>query len=510
MNRTASRRHFLKSLGAAGVAAGLGPNAAFAADPPAVKTHYDLVVAGIGSGGFGAALAGARMGLDVLLLEKADRIGGTAVASGVTMWEPGVGGTGFSLEIYRRLKAVRDAVAVYSFGRHMSWSGIDAWPGSECLPDPARGYADTLQRHRPGPEKTDAAYRKEHWHGVIFEPDVYEKVLRALLEETGRCALLTGASFAGVTFRDGRIAEMTLDNGAKVTADAFVDGTGGGALCRACGCEMMFGQEEKGKFSEPSAPEKADDRVNGVTLIFRIAPVADAGIEPLPVGVPEQCWWGEFGVMSATRYPNGDYNCNMLPTMEGREFMKLGHAAAHAECQRRVAAYWHYVQGRWPELQGYRRCWTAPALGVRETSRVRGEYVLTEHDLIAGLSKQTHADIITIADHSMDRHGAGGGGREMGEPYGVPYRCLVPRGCKNLLIACRGASFSSLAASSCRLSRTIMQLGQAAGTAVALARQSGCSLPDVSPERLREELRRQHVQLGHPLTAELARQLTEM
>jgi len=124
--------------------------------------------------------------------------------------------------------------------------------------------------------------------------------------------------------------------------------------------------------------------------------------------------------------------------------------------------------------------------------------VLAEHDLLAGLGRQQHPDIIAIADHAMDRHGEGGGCRELREPYGVPYRCLVPKGFRNLLVACRGASFSSIAASSCRLSRTMMQLGQAAGTAAALAKQLRVPLPEVPPDALRRALREQHVQLDWP------------
>lgn len=508
MKKSFTRRRFLKTVGATGAYSCFAHKTASASDPPVKKLHYDLVVVGIGSGGFGAALAGARAGLDVLLLEKEDRIGGNAVCSGVTVWEPGVGGTGFPFEIYQRLKAYRDAVSIYSFGRHMCWDGKEAWPGAELLPDPSRTYADTLQRHRPLPDKVDDAFRKASWHGVIFEPDAYEHVLRAFLDETGRCTVRTSTTFSSIAFDNGRIAGMTLTNGSTVTARAFVDGTGGGALCKACGCAMMSGQEDRTRFNEPSAPEIPNDRVNGVTLIFRVASGADECIEPLPEGVPESCWWGEFGVMSAAQYPSGGYNCNMLPTMEGRDFLRMGYEPAYAECQRRVAAFWHHVQTNWPELRRYRRCWTAPALGIRETTRVTGEYILTEQDLLNGLAKQAHPDIITIVDHSMDRHGAGEGAREVHEPYGVPYRCLIPRGCRNLLIACRGASFSSLASSSCRLSRTMMQLGQAAGTAAALAKESGVELPDVSPERLRRELRNQHVQLEFPLSKELRRHLS--
>lgn len=508
MSTRSTRRHFLKTLGLAGTGICAVSESLLAAERHVPKAHYDVVVVGIGSAGFGAALAAARMGLDVLLLEKADRIGGTAVRSGVSMWEPGVGGTGFPYEIYGQLKARDKAAAIYSFGRHMSWDGIDAWPGGEHVPDPSCKYADTLQRHRNASSLSDKDFRKKYLHGVIFEPDVYQEVLLALLNETGRCTLLTETTFSEVEHQDGHIDRVRLADGSVVAAGAFIDGTGGGALCKACGCEMMLGQEGTERFSEPSAPGSPNDRVNGVTLVFRITPTKEAAIEPLSESIPEKCWWGSFGVMSAVRYPNGDYNCNMLPTMEGSECLKMGYESAFVECQRRVAAFWHYVQTRWPELRGYRRCWTAPALGMRETTRVLGEYTLTEHDLVAGLSGQNHPDIVTIADHSMDRHGAGGGGRELDEPYGVPFRCLIPKGFSNLLVVGRGASFSSIAASSCRLSRTMMQLGQAAGTAAALAKASGCILPDVSPDDLRSSLRQQHCQLEFPLSEELVSYVT--
>ncbi len=140
-----------------------------------------------------------------------------------------------------------------------------------------------------------------------------------------------------------------------------------------------------------------------------------------------------------------------------------------------------------------------------------GLYVLTEHDLIQGLTRQQQPDIICVADHSMDTHGSHA--RPIGEltqPYGVPYRCLVPQGKSNLLVACRAASFSSIAASSCRLSRTMMQLGQAAGTAVAVAhQQKQLDLRHVPAGLLRQQLREQHVQLEIPLPAQLAQRMRE-
>jgi hypothetical protein len=93
--------------------------------------------------------------------------------------------------------------------------------------------------------------------------------------------------------------------------------------------------------------------------------------------------------------------------------------------------------------------------------------------------------------------------KEVDFPYGIPFRCLLPVEIDNLAVACRGASFSSIGGSSCRLSRTMMQLGQAAGTASALALESRVELPDVPPDELRAALRAQHVQLEWPAPADL-------
>jgi len=372
-----------------------------------------------------------------------------------------------------------------------------------------RKYADTLRRHRGDGKPADAAFRKEYWHGVIFEPAVYEQVLWDMLKETGNVTILTETSFEKVESQNGLVTGLVLSNGKRVSARAYIDSTGGGALCKACGCEIMYGQESVDRFGEEGAPEKPNDLTNGATLIFRIAPADTKAVEPLPEGIPADCWWGRFPAMSAVQYPNGGYNCNMLPTMGGQEFAQMDYASAYAECRRRVYAFWHHVQQGWPEFQRFRIAWIAPALGIRESTRIVGEYVLTLHDLRAGISKEQHPDIVTIADHAIDRHGAGGIGGEMMEPYGIPYRCLVPKGFKNLLIACRGASFSSIAASSCRLSRTMMQLGQAAGTAAALAQEQGVDLPDVPPEALQARLREQHVQLASPISEDLAEYLKD-
>ena len=94
-------------------------------------------------------------------------------------------------------------------------------------------------------------------------------------------------------------------------------------------------------------------------------------------------------------------------------------------------------------------------------------------------SGQTHGDMVAIADHPLDIHGGSHGLKEIAEPYGIPFRCLIPKGKRNLLVACRGAGFSHIAASSCRLSRTVMALGHAAGLAAARAVSSAIDVRSI-------------------------------
>jgi len=472
-----------------------------------MERQADIAIVGAGSGGIGAALAAARMAARVLLIERAPTIGGTAVRAGVSTWEPVAGATGIPFEVYLRLREAPDAVALYSYGRHMAWPPPDdPFPGGEHIIDASLSYLDTLQRHGMRSLREDAAWARATLHGVVFEPDAYAQIVGAMLREAG-VEVLTGVAVADAEARDGRVGRIRLSDGTEARARAFIDCTGDGALCAMCGCGMMAGRDGREHFGEPHAPEQPSPATNAATLIYRIMPADEERIEALPDGIPEECWWRErFPSVSAVQAPRGGCIMNMLPTAEWREIAALGDGLRE-ECRRRVLAHWHHVQREFPEFPRYRLAWVAPEVGLREERRVVGEYVLREQDLLAGLSGQDHADTVAIADHAMDLHGEGGGCRELAEPYGVPLGCLVPRGMRNLLVASRAASFSAIAASSCRLSRTMMQLGQAAGTAAALNLERGLDPRDTPAEELREALRQQRVQLEWPLPAALREEM---
>jgi hypothetical protein len=459
------------------------------AAPPPVTC--DVAVIGGGSAGFAAAWSAAHLGSAVVLVEKEAKLGGTSTVGGVNNWEPGMGGTGVPWRVYQRLMEIPKAAGVYRFDRHCSWK--KPWekytfPGGIVETDPCLTYAHTLLRHGPG--MGNEAWFREHCHGVIFEPDAMAAVMSEMLEETGRCRVFLNTAFMEAKHTGGRVSEVTLSDGTTLHAKVFIDATDG-VLCAQLGCELMAGRDRKADFNEPGAPPEPVKRMNGATLIYRVTPLGEKEpdlIEPLPDGIPETCWWGNFPYAFVGVYPNGDRFVNMLPTLRGEEALALGPEKAYAECERRVRAHWHWYQKNFDEFRRFKLKTVFPMLALRETRRVRGEYVLNQNDLIATLAGQKHDDIIAIADHPMDNHGGGGPGGELKGPYGIPYRCLLPLGTENVLVAGRAASFSAIAASSCRLSRTMMQLGQAAGTAAHLACAQGKPLRQVSADDIRRAM----------------------
>jgi hypothetical protein len=107
-----------------------------------------------------------------------------------------------------------------------------------------------------------------------------------------------------------------------------------------------------------------------------------------------------------------------------------------------------------------------------------GRYVLNENDLRTGDYGRHNDDCIAFCDFSFDFHGLGRRVEVLENgPWGVPLGCLQPREVDNLIVACRGSSFSSIAASACRLQRTMVELGEAAGHFVATGRAIRPALP---------------------------------
>lgn len=436
----------------------------------------DICVVGGGSGGYSAALRAAQSGFRTVLVEKESILGGNSTVCGVNCWEPVTGcAYGLPEELYKMMREIPGGCGIYHNAMHFCLPdpAKKNFPGGLYKIDPLLSYQDTLKKGFV----YGGAFSQDLWNGIIFEPEILHSCVMKMLEKA-YCKVITSTACTRIVLQDSFIEKVVLSDGREIRAKLWIDNCG---ILSASKCRFFMGRDSKSQFGEEDAPEEARIHdLNGVTMLFRVRKKAVPGIDPFD-GTPRK------GCMVATEYPNGDYCCNMLPTMTGAEFFIMDRTAALAECERRVRAFWNYVQQNyaWGRNHEIVKIFSSP--GIRETFRIQCDYMLNENDILAGLAGQSHKDMIVIADHNIDFHGSKGTGKKV-SAYGIPYRCLLPEGVDNLLVSGRIGGFSCLAASSCRLSRTLIRLGEAAGYAAALALQEGKNLREIPIKKLQKKI----------------------
>ena len=150
------------------------------------------------------------------------------------------------------------------------------------------------------------------------------------------------------------------------------------------------------------------------------------------------------------------------------------------------------MRERVPGCEKAQLVFSAPVTGVRESRMIDGEHVLTAEELIACTRFE---DRIACGNYDIDIHNPEGSGTShrffpAGEYYTIPYRSLIPKGADNLLVAGRCISCTHEAQASIRIMPIVCTLGEAAGTAAAVALDSGCSVRDVDVPELQDRLRK--------------------
>ncbi|MDO4574100.1 MAG: FAD-dependent oxidoreductase [Planctomycetia bacterium] len=439
----------------------------------AAEITTEVCVVGGGSGGIGAAIAAGREGAETVLVEKFSTLGGTGGNGLVSNWEGGPG-CEIAAELYERMRALGGA----GVAPHCS-SSMNI-PNGFRMVDPNEPYELSLVRAMPP---------KGGYRSVPYLPEAMDRAAREMMAATGHVTILDDTEFidAEADEHKTRVTAIRVRNrktGEETTirAQVFIDCTGSVFLCRKLGCETYLGQDPKSRFGEEGAPEEGSDRMNAVVLGYRIEPRENAKrAEILPgeeTGYPKCAY--------VTGWRDGPRMVNMLTTFQGSEYQKMGYDETVRRGQRVVKNHWAMLQ-KFAEFQNYELVEIAPLLGIREDYRVKAKYMLRASDIFGGWDAQDHPDRIAVADHPADTHGVGGGLRHVATAYGVPYRCLIPDASyTNLLVACRGSGFSHIAASSCRLQRTMIQLGHAAGTAAAWAASGNGNVSQIDvPELVR-------------------------
>ena len=361
------------------------------AKPKYPTLKCDVVVVGAGPGGVPAAIAAARQGAKVILLEEDNMPGGAPV----DMYVPFICG-GPRVGVFQEMIQVLNAK--HTIG------------GRTC---------ETF-----GKTGSDG---KNHW----WMPGSYAEVIYQLLEKEENITLMCAAPVVGVKLKtSGNRNQVTgvriMRNGDYQDIDAAVtiDATGNGLIADMAGCEYMFGSEAKSDYNEPVGIEVADGKVQPCTWMLISERIKRNAILPI-----DKLKGSSAVEDNLNRWVKADDKEDMIRRDAGiylhwgrtvyckdtRDPLLLAQAQQEAlERLQENLEIWHEA--------GY-AVHLAPKLGVREVRRIKGEYVLTANDLIAGTM---HDDVIAHAHYSFDVWGM-----KIPEkmkhigPYGIPYRSIL-------------------------------------------------------------------------------------
>lgn len=419
----------------------------------------DVVVVGSGSAGSPAAIAAARGGASVILVEKGAFLGGTSTAVLDTFygfWTPGetprkvVGGIGDEVvAALRRLGRVLERPNTYGAG-------------------------------------TGITYHPEHLK-VAWESLVVGAGVRVLLHAFLQDAIV----------RDGAVEEVVVATKAglaRIAGRVFIDASGDADLCAFAG----FGFEQAGDLA-PAQTLTTTFRLVNVDLARRrgvsreelhglMAEAAASGAYDLPrrEGSDHVTTIEGMTATVMTRLPSTEVRDGRVIGATDPELL----TRREIEGRRQALEYVRFLVDRVP---GYERASLAALssqVGVRETRRVHGDYRLTREDV---LSARRFDDQVALCGAPIEDHGEGADTAwhylPDGEAVGIPHRALLVRDAANVLVAGRCFSATHDAHASVRSMAQCMAMGQAAGTAAGLACTDGADPREVAAGRLRGSLR---------------------
>jgi hypothetical protein len=452
------------------------------------EVHYDVVVIGGGSAGIAAASTAAKNGARTVLVDAGPLIGGELL-SGIPV---------------DGCLSTRGEWVVGGFTRELF---------DEC--DRLGGYIGPINDYRS-------------LHVVAVDPEIMKIAVVNVVRRAG-VELLLYTFAEDVVVEDGRVTGVVVLNKNQRTllrASMVIDCSGDGDIAWMAGAPFEKGDASKGNLQP-------------VTMVFRMV-----GIETRPLleyvrDHPESFGLAEYPGMNMTKaeaaqklYEQGlpkvflvsdgplmgkaiadgaMYQSSMVavtPVSMARKEVSLnttriGHldatdtgslSRALPDLLDQVWQCAAFMKRYVPGFENAHFSGIAPRIGIRETRRIIGDYVLTEEDILEAKKRE---DGIAKGCHELDVHGSGTLHRRAtmkdGGSYDIPLGCLIPRGLKNVMVAGRCLSATREAHSSARVMGTCMAMGEATGTAAAMCIQANRldDVRDLPIQALRGKLKEQ-------------------
>jgi len=334
------------------------------------------------------------------------------------------------------------------------------------------------------------------WDLVLYEAARLQPNLTLLLNCTCLEAEMAGSRIAQVTGW-----QLTTQTYQQVRAQIYADCSGDAILAPLTGAHFRVGREARSEYGEPAAPETADQLTMGMSLLFH-AREYDA---PQPFVSP--AWAYDFPADSDLPYGEGGHRW----WETGYWWVELGGEQDSIHDTERIRdellrislGVWDHIKNHGDHgADHWSLEWLQFLPGKRESRRYVGDHLLTQLDIEA---EGKFADVVAYGGWEMDdHHPAGFWSARLGcpsttfyptpSPYGIPYRSLYSANIENLMFAGRCASCTHMAMSSARVAGTGASMGQAVGTAAALAtslgvppRELGSHLPGLQQALLADD-----------------------
>lgn len=438
----------------------------------------DVLVIGGGVAGFGAAMGAARNGAKVILAEENGYLGGCATAGLVAPF----------MTCYDRVGEKQIIRGVFDdLIRRLVQEG-GAVPPEDCR------KMDGYSGYNP--------FHTGHLGTTPFDKETLKRVMEEMCLEAG-VNLKYHYLFVGAQKQDRTLTSCvfaTKNGFYQINAKAFIDCTGDADVCYAAGAECMFAGEN-GELQPPSTFFLID----GIDEDFV---GAHMGNHAMPER--ERRWMdeieqakahGEFpcGTQKVRIYKqlNGVFSVNMCQIDEPFDVTDPD-LITHAEIEGRkqVKMIFDFLKNHIPGFENIRLLDSSARIGVRESRRVVGEYVLKHEDL---LKETIFDDAIVILSSTVDIHTSSTviyTPRETMSPYSIPYRSIIAKDLDNVWMAGRNVSADRYAHGAVRVMPPSIAMGQAAGIAASLACKTNVKAKDVPYGELRTILMKQNAYLG--------------
>lgn len=416
--------------------------------------EVDVLVIGGGPAGVGAALSAARNGAKTLVVEQFNCLGGVATAGGhghISKYDES--GTG------RRIVG---------------------------------GIA-----HEIGDRVVDAGFGIRNSHGIWFEVEGLKLFLDEMAEKSG-VELLYHTFFSDTVMENGAVVGAVIQNkdGRQIiSAKRIVDCTGDGDVAFHTGCPYEVGRHSDGKCQPVTLMFTIGgvdwDKVSAWRTDYKMTATweeAQCKGDMRPFQKTIMGWW-----WTPTRPDQVGVNFTHVIYVDSTRAEDLTKATLEARKQayETIEVYRKYVPGM-------EKCYmvsTPNTIGIRESRRIMGDYVLTEDDVKA---QREFEDNVCYGSFFVDIHCIDGAGMDptvwnppKGFKYHIPYRILLPQGVDNLLTAGRCVSCTHIALGSIRVMVPCIGMGEAAGTAAALSLKGGVTPRQLDVDVLQRQLRAQ-------------------